>query len=106
MAESSQNLDARLWHLRLGHTSRKNLEILCKRNLIKVVVLTTWISVRDVLMGSKRVFLLVLENTTLKESSVMFTQTSGDHPVLRPSAEVNILSRLFMISHISFGCMC
>ncbi|KAJ9536138.1 hypothetical protein OSB04_un000681 [Centaurea solstitialis] len=36
MAESSQNLDARLWHLRLGHTSAKNLEILRKRNLIKV----------------------------------------------------------------------
>jgi transposase InsO family protein len=38
VAESSQNLDARLWHLRLGHTSEKNLEILRKRNLIKVAV--------------------------------------------------------------------
>ncbi|KAJ9557676.1 hypothetical protein OSB04_012290 [Centaurea solstitialis] len=36
MAESSQNLDARLWHLHLGHTSTKNLEILRNRNLIKV----------------------------------------------------------------------
>ncbi|KAJ9546691.1 hypothetical protein OSB04_019234 [Centaurea solstitialis] len=38
VAESSQNLDDCLWHLRLGHTSAKNLEILRKRNLIKTRV--------------------------------------------------------------------
>ncbi|KAI3668905.1 hypothetical protein L6452_40122 [Arctium lappa] len=37
VADSSRNLDAtRLWHLRLGHTSEKNLEILRKRKLIAV----------------------------------------------------------------------
>ncbi|KAI3770606.1 hypothetical protein L6452_01746 [Arctium lappa] len=42
VAESSKNLDvARLWHLRLGHTSEKNLEILRKQKLIKVVIPTS-----------------------------------------------------------------
>ena len=67
--DSSKSLDAtKLWHMRLGHTSEKNLELLRKKKMIKgeifnkldfckecVLAKQTRVSFGDVMHTSKRV---------------------------------------------------